>query len=178
MSCGRFNCVVCRLRILPAYSRSLCASLAHDVTPISIHCAMSVNKVVVGLHRPLASSFVSSVFSYHLQITGMVLNIPYHYSTLSCPVRPPHVTPYFQYILYASFHLVFCLLLRLFHGIGASNVLLSTCPSFLLLTCPYHVSLFSVIIIVTRAIFFTDLSRVRLLKLKCRQYPAIHANYS
>ena len=41
-------------------------------------------------------------------------------------------------LLHESFHLVFCLPLRLFPGAGASNILLSTCPSSLLLTCPHH----------------------------------------
>ena len=41
-------------------------------------------------------------------------------------------------LLHESFHLVFSLPLRLFRSTGASNILLSTCPSSLLLTCPYH----------------------------------------
>ena len=50
-------------------------------------------------------------------------------STLSCPIRPPPLILRFPYLLRKSFHLVFCLLLHLFPGTGASNILLSTCPS-------------------------------------------------
>ena len=48
-------------------------------------------------------------------------------------------------LLHASFHLFFSFLLRIFPVTGASNILLSMCPSSLLLTCPCHFSLFSVI---------------------------------
>ena len=54
-------------------------------------------------------------------------------------------------LLQEIFHLVSCLPLRLFPCTGASTILLSTCPSSLLLTCPYHFSLFSVIFLVTGA---------------------------
>ena len=54
-------------------------------------------------------------------------------------------------LLHKSFHLVFCLPLLLFPGTGASNILLSTCPSSLPLTWPYHFSLFSVTFFVTGA---------------------------
>ena len=59
-------------------------------------------------------------------------------------------------LLQESFHLVFCLPLRLFPG--ASNILLSTCRSSLLLTCPKHFSLFSVIFFVTGATFTDPLT--------------------
>ena len=39
-------------------------------------------------------------------------------------------------LLHKSFHLVFCLPLRLFSGTGAPNILLRTCPSFLLMFIP------------------------------------------
>ena len=60
-----------------------------------------------------------------------------------CPVQYFFVTfnPTLSiYLLQDSFHLVFCLRLRLFPGPGASDILLSTCPSSLLLTCLYHFS--------------------------------------
>ena len=90
-------------------------------------------------------------------------------STLSCPVRPPPLTPHLPLLFYTSLstwlsvflsvsflvlvhltfylarallpfswhvHLVVCLPLRHFPGAGASNILLSTRPSSLLLTCP------------------------------------------
>ena len=80
-------------------------------------------------------------------VAGMVSNIilplcPVQYALHfndALPISPLH----------ESFHLVFCLHLRVFPGTGASNILLSTCPSSLLLTCPYHFSLFSVIFFVT-----------------------------
>ena len=55
--------------------------------------------------------------------------------------------------LHKSFHLVFCLPLCLFPSTGASNILLSTCYSSLLLTHPYHFSLFTVIYFATDATF-------------------------
>ena len=55
----------------------------------------------------------------------------YHSSTLSCPMRPPHLAPQFPYLI--NSHPIFCLSLRFFPGkplcIDASNILLSTCPS-------------------------------------------------
>ena len=80
----------------------------------------------------------------------------YNYSTLCCPIIITSSS--FNHtlsisLLHESFHLVFCLPLHLFLGTGASNILLSTCPSSLLLTCPYHFSLFSVIFVVTGATF-------------------------
>ena len=91
-------------------------------------------------------------------IWGRRNGIEYHSSTLSCPVRHSPLTPRFPYRFYIheSFHLVFCLPLHFFPGTGASNILLSTCPSSLLLTCLHHFSLFSVIFFLTGAIF-TDL---------------------
>ena len=67
--------------------------------------------------------------------------IDYHSSTLSCPVRPPPLTPHFPSLfIHESFYLVFCLPLRLFPGIGAS----STCPSSLL--CIFSVIVFLLVL--------------------------------
>ena len=54
-------------------------------------------------------------------------------------------------ISHESFHVVWCLLFCFFPGTGASTILLNTCPSCLLLTCPYNVSLFSGMLLVTGA---------------------------
>ena len=90
--------------------------------------------------------------------SGFAGMVEYHSSTLSYPVNPPPLTLHFPPLLHDSFLLVFCLPLRLFPGTGpgASNILLSMCPSSFLSSCPYHFSLFSVIFFVTRATF-TDL---------------------
>ena len=48
-------------------------------------------------------------------------------------------------LLHASFHLRFGRSLLLFPGISTSNILLTMCSSFILLTWPYHFSRFSVI---------------------------------
>ena len=48
-------------------------------------------------------------------------------------------------LLHASFHLRFGRPLLLFPGISTSNILLTMCSSFILLTWPYHFSRFSVI---------------------------------
>ena len=77
----------------------------------------------------------------------------YHSSTLSCPVHPPPLTPHFPYLFYMSLFLVFSLPLRLFPDTGASNILLRVCPWSLLVTCPYHFSLFYVNLFVTGATF-------------------------
>ena len=61
-------------------------------------------------------------------------------------------------LLHESFHLVFCLPLQLFPGTGASNTLLSTCTSSLLLTCDNQVSLFYVIFFLTGATFTDPLT--------------------
>ena len=56
----------------------------------------------------------------------------YHPSTLSCPIRFPHVglTPHFPYLFYTSLSTWFYVFLHgLFPGTGASNVRLSMCPS-------------------------------------------------
>ena len=72
-------------------------------------------------------------------VAGMVLNRPTILPL--CPVQcvllrfnPIHSIS----LLHESFHLVFCIPLRPIPGVGASNSILSTCPSYLLLTCPYH----------------------------------------
>ena len=44
-----------------------------------------------------------------------------------------------------SLHLVVCLRLRLCPGTGVSNILLGTCPSSILLPCPYRLAVFYVI---------------------------------
>ena len=77
----------------------------------------------------------------------------YNSSTLYCPVRPPPLTPHFLYIFYTSLSTSFFVVLSLFPGTGASNILRSTCPLSLLLTRPHHLSLFSVIFFVTGATF-------------------------
>ena len=59
----------------------------------------------------------------------------------SCLIRPQHSATHSTcIILNKSFHLVFYLPIRLFHGTSASAILLRTRPSSLLLTRPYHVS--------------------------------------
>ena len=84
-------------------------------------------------------------------------------SMLSCPLRPTHSASRLPYIYYyESFHLVFCFPFRLCPGTGAS-VILSTCPSSLLLTCPYRFSLFSAIFFATDATFTDHLACSRLI---------------
>ena len=48
------------------------------------------------------------------------------------------------YLIHESFQLVLYLPIRLLPGYGASNILLSTCPSPLLRVCPYHFGISSV----------------------------------
>ena len=48
------------------------------------------------------------------------------------------------YLSHSSFHLRFGSPLLLFHDISTSNILLTMCSSFILLTWPYHFSRFSV----------------------------------
>ena len=64
-----------------------------------------------------------------------------------CPVcRVVLFQPHFCHVsLAASFHLRFGRPLLLFPGISTSNILLTMCSSFILLTWPYHFSRFSVI---------------------------------
>ena len=52
-------------------------------------------------------------------------------------------------LLHASFHLRFGRPLLLFPGISTSNILLTMCSSFILVTWPYHFSRFSVIFLDT-----------------------------
>ena len=71
----------------------------------------------------------------------------------SCLIRPPHSATHSTcIILNKSFHLVFCLPLRLFPGTSSSVILLRRWPSSLLLTRPYHVS-FVLILFATDATF-------------------------
>ena len=71
-------------------------------------------------------------------IWGRRNGIECHASNLFCSVGPPPLTPHFPYLFYRSRSTwcSFCLPLRLFPGVGASNILLNMCPSSLLLTCP------------------------------------------
>ena len=50
-----------------------------------------------------------------------------------------------MYLLHASFHRRFGCPLLLFPGMSTSNILLSMFSTFILLTCPYHYTRFSVI---------------------------------
>ena len=85
--------------------------------------------------------------------------IEYHSSTLSCLVRPPPLTAHVPYIFYMSISTWLSVFLSVFPGTGASNTILITCPSSLLLTCPYHLnSLFSVIFFVAGATFTDPLT--------------------
>ena len=96
--------------------------------------------------------FVSG-FSHHLgPLQWFSISLS---STLLCPICPPPLAPHFPYLFYRSLSTCWFSVF-LFPGTGAPNILLSMCPSSLLLTCPYHFSLFSVIFIVTGATF-TDL---------------------
>ena len=72
-------------------------------------------------------------------------------------VQIPPLTPYFPYS-YMSLSTWFSVF---FPGTGASTILLSMCSLCLLLTCPYHSILFSVIFVVTGAILLLILSHVR-----------------
>ena len=77
----------------------------------------------------------------------------YILSTLSYSISPPPLTWHFPHNNIYSLQ-EYELPLRLVPGIGASNVLLiSMCPSSLLLTCPNTCSLFSVIFFFTGATF-------------------------
>ena len=71
-------------------------------------------------------------------VVGIVINISLSLCTSSAFKPILSIS-----LLHESFHLVFCLPLRLFSGTGASTILLSTGSSSLLLTCPYYFSLFS-----------------------------------
>ena len=79
--------------------------------------------------------FFSSGFSHHL---GSPNDIEYHCSILSSPVRPPSLTPTLSISLTRVFppdFLTSSSSLSWYTCIGASIILLSTCPSSLLLTC-------------------------------------------
>ena len=72
-----------------------------------------------------------------------------------CPVCcvvlfQPHLCQILS-LFQASFYLWFCRPLLLFPGMSTSNILLTMCSSFILLTWPYHFSSFSVIVLDTCA---------------------------
>ena len=102
--------------------------------------------------------FFSSGFSHHLGSLKWLLISFFNFvlSSTSSSFNPRVSIS----LLHKSFYLVFCLPLCLFPGTGASNILHSTCPSSLLLTCPcpYHFSLFSVIFFVAGATFTDPLT--------------------
>ena len=84
----------------------------------------------------------------------------YHSSTLSCPVRPPPLTPHLSLCTSLStwfsvffLSISFLLLMHL-------TFFISMCPSSLLLTCPYHFRLFSVIFFVTELTIWSIISTV------------------
>ena len=77
-------------------------------------------------------------------VAGMVIN-QYHYSTLFCPICPPPLTPHFPYLFYMSFQLFSVILFVSFLVLVHLTFVLARA---LLLTCPYHFSLFSVIFFV------------------------------
>ena len=86
-------------------------------------------------------------------VAGMVMNIILPLYPVQCILLL-----YFPYLCYTSPSTWFSVFLSV-SGTGASNILLSTCPSSLLLTCPYHFSLsFSVIFFVTGATFTDPLT--------------------
>ena len=97
-------------------------------------------------------------------VTGIV-GYKYNSSTLSCPIRPPPITKHFPYLFFmrlsawfsVSRSVSFLVLLHL------TFFLLSMYPSSLHLTCPYHLTLFSVIFVVTGSTFTELLSHVRFL---------------
>ena len=82
-------------------------------------------------------------------LTSMNIILPLY--PVQCILPPP---PQFPYLFYTSLSTWFSGFLSIsFYGTGASDILLSTCSSSLLLTCPYHFSLFSVIFYVTGSTF-------------------------
>ena len=101
-------------------------------------------------------------------VAGMVGPIECHSSTSTCPVHPPSSTPHFPYIFYTSFFppgffptwfSVFSVSVRVGLLVHLTFFLVGpTCPSSLLLTCPFHFGLFSVIFFVTGTTFTDPLS--------------------
>ena len=116
--------------------------LFHGPNKITQSACLSVllDLVVAMLLQTLCH--ISSSLTFHM-IWGR--RNSFGFLMLSCPLHPPPSAP-------ASFHLVCCHPLCLFPGTSASAIHLSTCPSSpLLLTCPYHFSLSSVIFFGTDA---------------------------
>ena len=94
-------------------------------------------------------------------------------STLSCPMCSPSLTPLLSNsLLEESFHVGFCLPLRLFPGTGTSSILLRSCPSHVLLTCPFNFNLFPVIFFFTGALYWS--TPLSLLMLSFFVIPHIH----
>ena len=74
-------------------------------------------------------------------------------STLSCPIRPPHLTPHFPYLFYKNISIWFSVFLSVCFLVLVHLTFFLALPFFLLLACSYHFSLFSVIFFVTDATF-------------------------
>ena len=123
--------------------------LTSSTVRIALPCEMMVQqsyKLLLLLIRYSSSS----------EVAGMAFNVILPLCSGQCVLLLNQTLSI--YILYESFHLVLCLPLSLFPGTGASYILLSTCPSSLLLTCPYYSSLFSLIFLVTGATFTDHLT--------------------
>ena len=88
--------------------------------------------------------FFSSGCSCHLRSPLWLLIVSFQYAlSPSSPSLSPTVC---MSLLHTSFHLVFGLPLFLFPGIAFVITLLTTWSSSILMTCPYHFSLLSVIL--------------------------------
>ena len=135
------------------------AIFKRSVLSYSIYSSVDVCCLFYFVRLMMIRIWQSFFFSYFSPWASPIIcvhrnSFEYHSSTLSCPSSSFNPTLSMS-LLHESFHLVFCLPLHLFPGTGTSTILLSTCHSSLLLTCPYNFSLLSVTCYAT-GITFTD----------------------
>ena len=138
------HCFIQDLLICPMFQHAHTHCLSH-------HCCLCwCHLFIQSIINPIMESKRYSNKTIH-QTLNRAMPFRVYSSLMRKLSRIVHV--HFIRLIAPKFHLVFCLPLHLFHGTGASNILPSTCLSSLLLTCPYHLSLFSVIFFVTCATF-------------------------
>ena len=94
------------------------------------------------LFCPISFVFIPGL-SRHLGSPVQLISFLLHYPLFDAlsSLNPASVI---IYLLHASVHLRFGRPLLLFPGMSTSSILLTMCPSFILLTWPYHFSGFSV----------------------------------